>query len=510
MSTTISLHTQFQIGEVDPQLFGVHAEHLGRCIYEGIYDPKSSHADDDGIRTDVLAALRELGHTHLRWPGGNFTSGYHWMDGVGPRDQRPTLHEVAWNSIETNHFGTDECMALCRKMGCEPMLAVNLGTGTPEEAWFWSQYCNDPAGSSEAPVTRYAAMRVANGHPDPYDVRMWVMGNELDVATQPGYTPAHEYAVRAFQTARLMKGIDLGFNDRLKIIYGGSCNVEYRSYLEWDRQVLEYVYENDPEGKYIDYINLHRYAHNWNDDTADFLGFSNAIDEQIEQMDAVCRFAAGKHRVPRRAYLVCDEWGVWYKDHRTDGAGKFAPHLIEEVFNLQDALVIAMFLNSFLRHADVLKIASLSQMVNVLSPLLTDGDRMLRQSIFYAFKMFSDRKNGTSLTTRVNGPTYETATYGRVPYIDSSAILDGNRLSVFLINRRLDTEEVVRLEVSDRRIESIENGEVLTDDDPKAANSYEDPDRIRSVSFDQVKMDGRGAEITMPPLSLVALTLRLA
>jgi alpha-N-arabinofuranosidase len=195
--TTLRLHTAFQIGRVDPRIFGGFLEHMGRAVYQGVYDPASQHADGEGFRTDVLEALSRLGMTVMRYPGGNFVSGYHWQDGVGPREQRPTVRELAWNSIETNEIGTDEFISLCRKMGWTPMLAVNLGTGTPEEARNWVEYCNGE------PETKYASLRAANGSADPYGVKLWCLGNEMDGSWQLGHVPAPQYALRAQQAAKL-------------------------------------------------------------------------------------------------------------------------------------------------------------------------------------------------------------------------------------------------------------------------------------------------------------------
>jgi alpha-N-arabinofuranosidase len=355
----------------------------------------------------------------MRYPGGNFASGYHWQDGVGPQAERPTVRELAWQSVEPNRFGTDEFVGLCARMGWSPMLTVNLGTGTPEEARDWVEYCNCPPG------TRYADMRVAHGHPDPHGVGLWCLGNEMDGPWQLGHVPAHEYAVRAQQAARMMKGVD----PDIELVACGSCSVTLPTYMAWDREVLDYI------GDLADYVSLHRYVGNPEDDTADYLAVGKAIDQQIEEMDAVCRFVQAKHRSTKRAYLCFDEWNVWYKNHETDGVGKFAPHLIEEVYNLEDALVVAEFLNSFIRHADVVKIANLAQVVNVIAPILTRGDKMLIQSIFYPFAMIARRREGVSLRPAVDGPAYQSETYGSVDTVDVSGILGDDRLHVFVVNR---------------------------------------------------------------------------
>lgn len=494
--TKITLHTAFQIGEVDARVFGGFAEHLGRVIYEGLYDPDSRHADEDGCRRDVMEALRRLRMTAMRYPGGNYASGFHWRDGVGPRDRRPTVLELAWQSIEPNRFGTDEFIKLCRKMGWTPMLTVNLGTGTPEEARDWVEYCNCPAG------TRYADLRTANGSPAPHGVDLWCLGNEMDGPWQLGHVPAEQYAIRAQQAAKMMKDTD----PSIELVACGSCTIGLATYMEWDRQVLEYL------GNYADYVSLHRYVGNPGNDTADYLGITNSIDQQIEEMDAVCRYVQARRRSKKRTYLCFDEWNVWYrarqKEH-VDGRGKFAPHLLEEIYNLEDALVVAGFLNSFIRHADVLKIANLAQIVNAIAPIMTRGDDLLIQPIYYPFEMYSRRREGVALRVVLQGPAYEGRTSGKVTYVDASAILNGDRLSVFAVNRSLQEAAPVQIGLADRRIRALESAEILSGTDPKATNSFEDPERIRSQAFAAVDVVDGAATAHLPPLSVAAMTFAL-
>jgi alpha-N-arabinofuranosidase len=493
-ATTLTLHTQFPIGPVDPRLFGGFLEHMGRCVYEGVHDPSSAHADATGLRGDVLAALAELRFTAMRYPGGNFASGYHWQDGVGPRAARPTVRELAWQSVEPNQFGTDEFVALCRRLDWTPMLTVNLGTGTPEEARNWVEYCNAPAG------TRYADLRAANAGTAPHGVPLWCLGNEMDGPWQLGHVPAEHYAIRAQQAAKMMKDVDRS----IELVACGSCNVALPTYMEWDRVVLEHL------GDHADYVSLHSYVGNRADDLADYLAISNAIDRQIEEMDAVCRFVQARRRSPKRALLCFDEWNVWYRNFSMNGAGQRAPHLIEEVYDLSDALVVAMFLNSFLRHADVVKIANLAQIVNVIAPLLTRGDELLRQSIFWALRLYAERREGTSLRPALAGPGYAGRVHGRVNVIDASAIFCEPRLHVFLVNRSPGEAAPVRVRVTDRAIDAPLSAECVTGPGPKAQNSFEEPDVITARPFRAAEVVRGEARLELPPLSVVAATLRLA
>lgn len=492
-TTRILLHPSFTLGPVDPRVFGGFLEHLGRAVYEGVYDPASRHADAEGFRSDVLAALARLRMTAMRYPGGNFASGYHWRDGVGPRADRPAVRDLAWQSVESNAFGTDEFVSLCRKMGWTPMLTVNLGTGTPEEARDWVEYCNCPVG------TREADRRAANGRPEPHAVKLWCLGNEMDGSWQLGHVPADQYAIRAQQAAKMMKDCDR----TIETVVCGSCGTGMSTYLEWDRQVLDYL------GDAADYVSLHRYVGNRADDTPDYLAVTASVDRQIEEMDAACRFVQARRRSSRRTLLCFDEWNVWYRESGGDGQGKRAPHLLEEVYNLEDALVVAGFLNSFIRHADVVKIANLAQIVNVIAPLLTRGDDLLVQSIFHPFAMMTKRRDGVSLRLAVDGPSYEGKTNGRVPYLDASAILGEGLLHVFLTNRSDRATAPVSIEPAGLSAASLESAEILTGPGPKAANSFEHPEAVAARRFDDVSVRSGRARLRLPPLSMAALSLKV-
>lgn len=496
-TTTLHLHTKFTVDTVDPRIFGGFLEHMGRAVNDGVYNPGSAHADDLGCRTDVQAALRRLRFTAMRYPGGNFVSGYHWQDGVGPRENRPRVRDLAWQSIETNEFGSNEFLTLAKRMDWTPMMAVNLGTGTPEEARNWLEYCNVDGGS------RWADLRREHGYEQPHDVKLWCLGNEMDGPWQIGHIPAEQYAILAQQTARMMKMCD----PRVELVVCGSCAPDLPTYLEWDRKVLEHVREE------VEYLSLHRYVGNEFNDTEEYLAVTNSIDRQIEATDSICLSVYHTRKTKRRVYLSCDEWNVWYRarhGEHVDGKGKFAPHLLEEEYNLEDALVAAGFLNSFIRHADSVKIANLAQIVNVIAPIMTRGDEMLLQTIFYPIEMYSKRRTGTSLQVMVEGPGYQTARYGAIKDIDSSAILDGNRLNVFLVNRNLNQPAEVVVRLADASIIGLVDAEFLTGSDPKATNTYETPHAVSSCDHDDVSIRDGVATISLPPMSVYAGTFELA
>jgi alpha-N-arabinofuranosidase len=494
--TKITFHPDNQIGAVDPRIFGGFLEHMGRAVYQGVYDPECIHADENGLRRDVLEAMSLMRYTAMRYPGGNFASGYHWMDGIGPRENRPTVRDLAWQSLEPNQFGTDEFIQLSRIMDWIPMITVNLGTGTPEEARNWVEYCNSPTGSL------YADQRAANSSTEPHSVKLWCLGNEMDGPWQLGHVPAEHYAIRAQQASKIMKDLD----PTLELVACGSCSPDLPTYMDWDRTVLEYI------GHYADYISLHRYVGNPSGDSADFLAITNSIDQQIEEMDAVCRFVQARSRSKKRHYLCFDEWNVWYRARErehTDGRGTFAPHLIEEEYNLEDALVVAGFLNSFIRHADVLKIANIAQIVNVIAPILTRGDDLLRQTIYYPFVMFSHRRKGVSLQPLVKGPGYESANYGYVNYLDTSAILGDGVLHCFLVNRSLEETAPVEIHYPGGTLSGKESAEIVTGPHPGMGNTLENPEAITNQSFRDVRVEENSARLILPPLSFTALTLNL-
>ena len=495
----LDLHPSLVIGEVSPLLFGGFLEHMGRSIYEGVYDPQSAHADADGCRTDVIAALRELEMTVVRYPGGNFVSGYHWQDGVGPVADRPTVRELAWQSIEPNRFGTDEFMGLCRKLDWAPMLAVNLGTGTPEEARDWVEYCNATTG------TRFADMRSDNGTAEPHAVPYWCLGNEMDGPWQLGHVPADQYAIRAQQAAKMMRDCD----PTIQTVACGSSGTQMSTYLEWDRAVLEHV------GDLADYVSLHRYVGNRRGDSPSYLATGISIDQQIEAVDACCRYVQAKSKSPKRTYLCFDEWNVWYKARtraHMDGKGQFAPHLVEERYNLEDALVVAGFLMSFLRHADCVRIANLAQLVNVIGPILTEGDRLLKQSIFYAFRAFSTRKGGVSLATAIDGPRYE-CYFGDVHTVDAAATLDGKTLHVFAVNRDITEATPLTVQLAGRGIVEVLSSEILTAPALDVENTFDSPETVVPRSFGDWSVPGgasAGAATTeLPPRSLVATSFAI-
>ena len=486
------------ISEISPLLFSGFAEHMGRCVYEGIYDPASKQADENGLRRDVLAALRELNYRSMRYPGGNFLSGYFWEDGIGPKENRPRRRDLAWQSIESNQFGTDEFLHFCREINTEPMLGVNMGTGSIQDAANLVEYCNAPAGS------RYADLRAANGQQDPYGVKYWCLGNEMDGPWQIGHLEANEYGKKAREAAKMMRWHD----NSIELVLCGSSGPQMPTYPEWDRIALELCWEH------VDYHSMHYYAGNQNDDTPSYLALSADFEDFVETLEAVLRYVKAKTRSKHDVYLSWDEWNVWYKARELSdlrGGWTEAPHLIEEVYNLEDALVVAQWLNVFLRKADVLKIACIAQIVNVIAPILTRRDDLLKQSTYYPLKLFSQMASGNSLDVLVESPRYETSEYGDVPLLDVAAAHDpaAGKNTIFIVNRSLT--DSIALEVHWQGVKPIRftSAQQLAGDDPKAANSWDDPNRITPQAIYAPRIIDGSAELSLPPLSFTALGVEL-
>ncbi|MEF2277396.1 alpha-N-arabinofuranosidase [Deinococcus sp. YIM 134068] len=498
---TVSLNTQRVISEISPLIFGGFAEHMGRCIYEGIYDPGSPLADEKGIRQDVVAALRETNYRIMRYPGGNFVSGYRWTDGIGPKEDRPRRRALAWRSIETNQFGPDEFMDFAREINTEPMWAVNLGTGTIQEAADLVEYLNLPTG------TLYSDLRAKNGHPEPYGVKYWCLGNEMDGPWQIGQMDAATYAEKAVQAAKLMRWMD----PTIKTIACGSSATAMPGYPDWDLTVLGHAYDH------IDYFSMHHYAANPYPsvsnterlpvDTDSYLASSVHFEEHADTLAAAIRVAKAKKRSKKDVHLCWDEWNVWYRAKGGDGEWSEAPHILEEEYNLEDALVVATWLNTFLRKADIVKIACIAQIVNVIAPLMTNKDGMFKQTIFYPLTLFSNHASGYALDALVKAPLRETNRHGPVPQLDASASFDPatGQGAVFLVNRSQTQPLVTQLCWEDEAPQSVTRAWQMHGEDPFAANSFEQPENVVPHEFTPPRLEGRAVTLELPPLSFTAL-----
>ena len=387
----VTIDRDFSIAETDPRLFGAFVEHLGRCVYGGLYEPGHPDADERGFRRDVLELVRELAPTIIRYPGGNFVSGYNWEDGVGPVENRPRRLDLAWMSTEPNTFGTNEFMDWCQAAGVEPMMAVNLGTRGPDDARRLLEYCNFPGG------TELSDLRRAHGWEKPHNVKFWCLGNEMDGPWQMETKTAWEYGRIASEAAKLMKWID----PTIELAACGSSSRNMPTFGAWEDTVLEHSFEH------VEYISLHTYLNNYADDTPAFLASPDLMDSFIEEVVAIADAVSARRRSSKRIMLSFDEWNVWYRTRRkNEGRVKLgwpvAPQILEEIYNMQDALAFGGACISLLNHADRVKSACLAQLVNAIAPIMTEtGGPAWRQTIFYPFKDMSTLGRGTVLQTKV-------------------------------------------------------------------------------------------------------------
>ncbi|HTF25670.1 MAG TPA: alpha-N-arabinofuranosidase [Candidatus Limnocylindria bacterium] len=483
---------------LDRNLFGSFLEHLGRAIYEGVYDPGSKLSDTNGFRKDVIGEIRQMGVPIVRYPGGNFVSGYNWLDGVGPKESRPRVLDKAWNAINTNLFGTNEFMAWCKAAGTEPLMGLNLGTGTPEEAAALVEYCNLDQG------TKWSDLRRKHGFAEPYKVKRWCLGNEMDGPWQIGHMTATEYGLKAQDAARQMRYVD----PSLQLIACGSSGPFMPTYLEWDREVLEQCYD------YVDGLSLHRYFTNAPADTggdsSKFLAMNLSMEQQIAETVAVCDLVRGHKRSPKQLWLSFDEWNVWYRARSgdyTNGHHQEAPHLLEEVYNLEDALLVGGLLNSLLRNANRVKVACLAQLINVIAPIMTNANGLLRQTIYYPYSWALQYARGSVLNLLVQSPTYEVAKMGQVPHLDVAGTIDpgDGKVAIFVLNRDLSKPHVVEIDWQDKTPGQVLVSSVLSGTDLKAFNSFEAPQHVAPQAFDKPSTTGGRTKFEVPARSYTVI-----
>lgn len=503
----IKIDVERTIGEVHEHLYGNFTEHLGRHIYGGIYDPESPLADEDGFRTDVIEAVKDMNVTLLRYPGGNFVSNYHWEDGVGPKEERPTRMDLAWDVQDPNTFGTNEFMEFAEKVGTEPYFAVNLGTGTIEEARRWVEYTNIEAGADDTDMRNlgkgphYAEMRKDHGYEEPHNIKYWSLGNEMDGHWQMGHLNAEDYSKKAREAAKLMSWTD----PSIKIVAAGSSNYygEDADPDEWNRTVIQELKD------YIDYISLHIYVGNEDDNYYDFMASPRVMEQRTQIVRGMIEEVM---QDPQRGeddqiYIAWDEWNVWYRARGGEGGTGYTA--LEERYNLEDALVVAGFLNGFIRNADIVKMANMAQLVNVIAPIFTSKDDMFLQTIYYPMKLFANNAHGTALDVFVDSDTYDTEIFNSgagysptrekdVPYLDVSATYtEDNEVVINVVNRHKD--EAINTDIISQQ--GIFDGEFevheVNGPDIKAENDF-DQTRVKAEQKSYLNANGEIINYTFP------------
>jgi alpha-N-arabinofuranosidase len=487
-----TLHPEYQIGTVDPRLYGSFVEHLGRVVYGGIYEPDHPSADADGFRGDVLELVKGLNSPIVRYPGGNFVSGYNWEDGVGPKDQRPRRLDLAWKSIETNQVGTNEFVTWCRKINAEVMLAVNLGTRGAEAARNLVEYCNHPGG------TYWSDLRVAHGFREPHNIRLWCLGNEMDGPWQIGHKTAEEYGRLACETAKLMKL----FDPTIELVACGSSGSGMPTFPAWEETVLDHTYE------VADFISLHTYLSNPENNTSHFLAKSIEMDRFITTVVNTCDFVKAKKRSQKTVYLSFDEWNVCHGWELAESVNarpwQVAPALLEDMYTLEDTLVFGCMMITLLRHADRVKAACLAQLVNVLAPIMTvNGGACWRQPIYYPFAHASRYGHGVALNLNIHSPVYEDREYGPVPTLEAVGVWDqaGESLSIFAVNRDLESALPVEADASAFAGYRLAEHITLAYPDLKACNSADKPDHITPKADGNARLEAGMLKASLPKAS---------
>jgi alpha-N-arabinofuranosidase len=500
-SARLTIDPRFAIGTVERRLFGAFVEHLGRCVYNGLYEPGHELADEHGFRRDVVELVRELGVSTIRYPGGNFVSGFRWEDSVGPRDQRPRRLDLAWHSTETNEFGLHEFADWLELVGSDPMLAVNLGTRGTAEALDLLEYANIPGGTARS------ERRIANGRAAPFDIRMWCLGNEMDGPWQLGHRTADAYGTIASQTAKALRQLD----PDLELVVCGSSNAQMPTFGEWERVVLSHTYDD------VDYISCHAYYQEKDGDTGAFLASAVDMDRFISSVVATADHVGAVRGSSKRIAISFDEWNVWYQDRyeaedKISGIDNWpvAPRLLEDRYSVLDAVVVGNLLISLLKHADRVRSASLAQLVNVIAPIMTEpGGPAWRQTTFFPFAATSRLAQGEALDVRLESPDYPTSRYGRVPLVDAVATYDeaSGTTAVFLVNRSLDDEAEVVVDVRALGDVSVRGASSLYDDDLGAANTLEEPDRVGLRPTPTAEISDGLLRLVLPAVSWTAVEL---
>lgn len=448
----------FIIGSTDPRLFGSFIEHLGRAVYEGIYQPSHITADIDGFRGDVLDLVRELNVPIVRYPGGNFVSGYNWEDGIGPKEQRPAQLDLAWGVTEDNSFGLNEFVQWCKKAASEPMMAINLGTRGAAEAKDIVEYCNHTGG------TCLSDLRRSHGFKQPHNIKLWCLGNEMDGRWQMGHKTAPEYARVACESAKLMKWVD----PSIELVACGSSSQGMPTFGEWEATVLDECYDE------VDYVSLHTYYGNHSGNTREFLANSLEFDGYIKSVISICDYIKAKKRTKKQVNLSFDEWNVWY---HSNGAPveKWSkhPHQLEDVYNFEDALLVGSLLISLLNNADRVKIACLAQLVNVIAPIMTSDTAAWRQTIFYPLMHVSNMGRGIVLKNIIDSPKYDAGKYTDVPVLDCAVIWNNEKetLTIFAVNKDLDEDLEVKCDLRQFDGYTIKSHIMLCSDNLKAVNT---------------------------------------
>lgn len=487
MKSSVTVVKEFELGNVDKNLFSSFIEHLGRAVYTGIYEPGHPLADEQGFRKDVIEMVKDLKVSLVRYPGGNFLSGYNWKDGIGPKDKRPVRLDRAWHTIEPNEIGIDEFFDWTKKSGTEIMGAVNMGTGSIQDAGDLVEYCNFPG------ETYWSDLRKANGHADPLNIKTWCIGNEMDGPWQIGHLTADDYGRKALETGKLMKMTD----DSIKLVVCGSSTSGMPTYPEWDRIVLEHTYDT------ADYISIHRYYENFGNDD-DFLASFYDMDQFIKTACATCDYVKAVKRSSKTMYLSFDEWNIWYQQKQEGHPWMKAPRILEDHYSLLDALTFGGLAITLLNHADRVKVACLAQLVNVIAPIFTEpGKGAYRQAIYWPFRDMSLFGRGTVLNSVIKSDTKVTEKFGEIPASIYSTVYDKEKseLTVFALNTSKDSVCQAEINLSSFEKTQMFYRTELTGQNLNAVNTLENQNAVQPCEVEIIQGDKNIYTVPLKPVS---------
>ncbi|NVK33452.1 MAG: alpha-N-arabinofuranosidase [Rhodobacteraceae bacterium] len=502
MKARVTAHARYIIADIDKRLYGSFLEHLGRAVYTGIYEPDHPTADSSGMRQDVIDLVRGLDTPICRYPGGNFVSAYNWEDGIGPKEDRPTRLDLAWHTSESNQVGIHEFADWAEKANTEMMLAVNLGSRGLDEARAFLEYVNHEGG------TYWSDLRRKNGRADPWDVKVWCLGNEMDGPWQVGAKSAAEYGHLANETAKAMRAYD----QSLELIVCGSSGPGMTTFPEWEATVLDHTYEN------VDHISLHMYFENYEKNTAEFLALPEKLDRYIGTVSGVIDYIKGKKRSSKTVGISFDEWNVWYHERENDmerikdWGWPHAPALLEDIYNFEDVLQVGCILNTFIRRSDVVRMACIAQLVNVIAPIMTaPGGAAWKQTIYYPFQFASLYGRGTALQLDVDSLTYNADVAAGVSYLDISGVHDATNgtLTFFAVNRSADEPLEIDLEIEGFGTAKTVEHTLIKHQDLEAKNTKNNPNNVKPEVGGGAKLSGGKLSLSVPSLSYSMIRVQL-
>ena len=484
----IVVNKERQVGRIEPNIYGHFVEHLGRCIYGGIYEENSALSDENGFRQDVLKAVRSIKCPLLRWPGGNFASNYHWEDGIGPKDERPVRFDLAWNKEETNRFGTDEFIEYCRRVGAEPYICVNIGTGNLDEAIHWLEYCNSKGN------TYYARLRAKNGHPEPYQVKYWGVGNENYGEWQVGYRSAKEYAKVLREYAYFMKVVD----PTIKIIAVGADEPD------WDLEVIKTA------AKYIDYISNHQYL--GSDDYYETVASVYWVKKRLEVLKSVIEIAQPLMKEEEKVKIALDEWNIWYRGNQEND--------LEENYALKDGVFAAGVFITMHKLCQSVTMANLAQLVNVLGAIHTDKGGLYLTPIYRAFELFVNHTGEIVLDTLVKSEIYDIEAkaflgnrklkLANVPYLDASVSLNRGKDKLYIAALNYHKEKEIECPIFLEGFSPSVEAKVyeLSGPDVMAVNDFDDPEKVK-IKTGMIKNAASKFNYSFPPHSCTVIELNV-